>query len=52
MIASIKPQEAEEILKKIVSLYLDSSLKLMKGIKEAVEGNDAEALHRDAHTLK
>jgi two-component system sensor histidine kinase/response regulator len=52
MIASIQPKGSDEILKKVIALYLDSSLKLMKGIREAAEGNDADALHRAAHTLK
>ncbi len=52
MIASLQPKGSNEILKKIITLYLDSSSKLMQGIRGAAEGNDAEALHLAAHTLK
>jgi CheY-like chemotaxis protein len=52
MIASLQPNAAEEILKKVIGLYLDSSRTLMKGIREAAEGMDADALHHAAHTLK
>ncbi|MHB9096853.1 MAG: response regulator, partial [Syntrophales bacterium] len=48
MIASLKPDGSEEILKKLIALYLDSSCTLMKGIRGAAEGNDAEALHHAA----
>ena len=51
-IAALQPPGGEDILKKVVSLYLDSSLTLMKGIRDAVEGNNADALYRAAHTLK
>jgi two-component system sensor histidine kinase/response regulator len=52
VIASLQPKGSDEILKKVIALYLDSSFKLMKGIREAAEGNDADALHHAAHTLK
>ncbi len=52
MIASLQPKGSDEILKKVIALYLDSSFKLMKGIREAAERNDADALHHAAHTLK
>jgi CheY-like chemotaxis protein/HPt (histidine-containing phosphotransfer) domain-containing protein len=52
MIASIQPKGSDEILKKVIALYLDSSCKLMQGIRVAAEGNDADALHHAAHTLK
>jgi CheY-like chemotaxis protein/HPt (histidine-containing phosphotransfer) domain-containing protein len=51
-VASLQPNDSDEILKKVISLYLDSSCTLMKGIREALEGNDADALHHAAHTLK
>jgi CheY-like chemotaxis protein/HPt (histidine-containing phosphotransfer) domain-containing protein len=51
-IASLQPKGSDEILKKVIGLYLDSSCTLMKGIREAAEGSDADALHRTAHTLK
>lgn len=51
-IAALQPPGGEDILKKVISLYLDSSLTLMKGIREAAEGNNADALYRAAHTLK
>ncbi len=51
-IAALQLPGGEDILRKVVSLYLDSSLTLMKGIRDAVEGNNADALSRAAHTLK
>jgi len=51
-IAALQPAGGEDILKKVISLYLDSSLTLMKGIREAAAGTDADALYRAAHTLK
>jgi len=52
MIASLQPSGSENILRKIIVLYLDSSPALMKSVCEAVEGTDFDALHRAAHTLK
>jgi two-component system, sensor histidine kinase and response regulator len=52
VIASLRPPGSENILGKVISLYLDSSQALMKSIREAVEGRDFDALHRAAHTLK
>jgi CheY-like chemotaxis protein/HPt (histidine-containing phosphotransfer) domain-containing protein len=52
MIAALQPQGSDDILKKVITLYLDSSLNLMKCIREAAQGNDADALYRAAHTLK
>ncbi len=51
-ITALQPPGGEDILKKVVSLYLDSSLTLMQGIREAAGGNNADALYRAAHTLK
>ena len=52
IIASLQPPGSENILRKIISLYLDSSPALTKSVREAVEGADFDALHRAAHTLK
>ena len=52
MIASLQPAGGADVLKRIISLYLDSSLGQMKSIGAAVAGHDADALHRAAHTLK
>jgi len=52
VIASLQPPGSENILRKVISLYLDSSSVLMKSVREAVEGSDFDALHRAAHTLK
>lgn len=52
IIASLQPSGSENILRKIIVLYLDSSSVLMKSVCEAVEGTDFDALHRAAHTLK
>jgi two-component system, sensor histidine kinase and response regulator len=51
-IAALQPPGGEDILKKVIALYLDSSLTLMKGIREAAEGKNADVLYRAAHTLK
>ena len=47
-----QPPGSENLLKKVILLYFDSSSALMKSIHEAVEGNDADTLYRTAHTLK
>ena len=52
MIASLRQPGAENILRKLISLYLDGSPALLKSIREAVEGSDADLLRRAAHTLK
>ena len=52
MIATFQQPGADDVLKRIVSIYLDSSLELMKTICGAARGDDADALHRAAHTLK
>jgi CheY-like chemotaxis protein/HPt (histidine-containing phosphotransfer) domain-containing protein len=51
-IAALQPPGGGDVLKKVIALYLDSSLKLMQGIREAAKGNNADALYRAAHTLK
>jgi CheY-like chemotaxis protein/HPt (histidine-containing phosphotransfer) domain-containing protein len=52
LIASLQPPGSDNILRKVISLYLDSSFALMKSVREALEGTDFDALHRAAHTLK
>jgi two-component system, sensor histidine kinase and response regulator len=52
MIASLAPLGSEGLLKSVIGLYLDSSLTLMAGIREAIKAKDTAALHRAAHTLK
>jgi len=52
MIASLQPPGSGNLLRKVILLYLDSSSALMKSVREAVGGNDADTLHRAAHTLK
>ncbi len=51
-IVALQPPGGEDILKNVVSLYLDSSLPLMQGLGEALAGKNAEAFTRAAHTLK
>lgn len=51
-IAALQPRGGDDILKKVIALYLDSSLKLMTEIREAAAGTNADALYRAAHTLK
>jgi len=51
-IVALQPPGRDDVLKKVISLYLDSSLTLMQGIREAVKGNNADALYRAAYTLK
>lgn len=43
---------SDDLLTKIVGLYLDSSTRLLAGLQEAIEEKDAEKLHVTAHTLK
>ena len=52
LIASLQPPGSDNILRKVILLYLDSSPALMKSVREAVEGTDFDSLHRAAHTLK
>jgi two-component system, sensor histidine kinase and response regulator len=52
IIASLQPPGSENILRKVISSYLDSSLALTRSVREAVKGTDFDALHRAAHTLK
>jgi two-component system sensor histidine kinase/response regulator len=51
-IAALQPPGGDDILKKVISLYLDSSRTLMQAIRKAAGMNDADALCRTAHTLK
>ncbi|MHB8772183.1 MAG: response regulator [Syntrophales bacterium] len=51
-IVALQPPGGEDILKKVVALYLDSSLPLMQGLGEALAGKNAEAFTRAVHTLK
>jgi two-component system sensor histidine kinase/response regulator len=51
-IASLQPSGSENILKKVISLYLDTSPTLMKSVHDAAEGTDCDALRQAAHTLK
>jgi two-component system, sensor histidine kinase and response regulator len=51
-IASLQPVGSENILKKVISLYLYTSPVLMKKVHDAVEGTDCDALRQAAHTLK
>ncbi|WP_367359353.1 response regulator [Syntrophus sp. (in: bacteria)] len=52
MLASLQPQGAKELLTKLITVYLDSSSKQMKGILDAVNSHDITALLTAAHTLK
>ena len=47
-----QPPGAGNLLKRVLLLYLETSSGLMKSVSEAVNGGDADALHRAAHTLK
>jgi len=51
-ITSLTPQGSAEILRSVITLYLDGSLKLLEGVRGAIEGKDATALNRAAHSLK
>jgi CheY-like chemotaxis protein/HPt (histidine-containing phosphotransfer) domain-containing protein len=51
-IASLQPSGSENILKKVISLYLYTTPVLMKRVHDAVEGTDSDALRQAAHTLK
>jgi two-component system, sensor histidine kinase and response regulator len=52
MISSLQPPGEYNILKKIIFVYLDNSSTLLKSVRGAVEGKDADALRQAAHTLK
>jgi two-component system, sensor histidine kinase and response regulator len=52
MVASLQPLGSENILKKVISLYLYTSPVLLKSVHDAVEGTDCDALRQAAHTLK
>ncbi len=43
---------SDDLLKKIVGLYLDSSERLLAGLREAIEEKNGEKIHVAAHTLK
>ncbi len=51
-ITSLTPQGSGAILRSVITLYLDGSMKLLDGIRGAIEGKDAAALNRTAHSLK
>ncbi|MDA8124102.1 MAG: Hpt domain-containing protein [Deltaproteobacteria bacterium] len=51
-VAALRPEAADELVGKIISLYLDSSLSLVREVRRAAEVNNADALYRAAHTLK
>jgi CheY-like chemotaxis protein len=42
----------EELLKELVTIFLDDYPKLLSQISEAIQRGDSEALHRAAHALK
>lgn len=47
-----QPPGSGNLLKRVILLYLETSSGLIKSVREAVDGGDADALHRAAHTLK
>jgi hypothetical protein len=51
-IVAMNPSQGREVLQRIISLYLDSSAKLVAEARQAAKAGDAETLHRAAHTLK
>ena len=51
-IRSTQPEGSGDILKQILSLYLDDSPKLLSQLKNAVEQGDTESVRRTAHSLK
>ncbi len=51
-ITSLTPQGSAEILRSVITLYLDGSPKLLEGVRGAIEGKDPAALNRAAHSLK
>ncbi len=52
MIRRMQRQGQPDILARVISLYFESSPKLMQGIKEAVSQRDAAQLRYAAHSLK
>ena len=51
-IRSLDPLGGDEIIRKIMRAFLDSSEGYMQGIKDAIASEDAESIRRLAHTLK
>ncbi len=51
-IRSLDPSGGDEITRKIMRAFLDSSEGYMQGIEDAIVNKDAESLRRFAHTLK
>lgn len=51
-IRSLDPSGGDEITRKIMRAFLDSSEGYMQGIEDAIVNEDAESLRRFAHTLK
>ncbi len=51
-IRQIQKEGAEDVLAKVIHLYLDSSSKYLEQMREAVCASDAAAMSRAAHTLK
>lgn len=51
-IRSLDPSGGDEITRKIMRAYLDSSEGYMQGIEEAIMNEDADGIRRFAHTLK
>ena len=51
-IRSLDPSGGDEITRKVMHAFLDSSEGYMQGIEDAIMNEDAESLRRFAHTLK
>jgi CheY-like chemotaxis protein len=51
-IRSLQQPNAPDLLKKMINLYLDDSVKKLRELRTAVEAREAVNVHRIAHSLK
>ena len=51
-IRNLDPSSGDELVNKILRVFLETSVDLIKQIEDAVANEDAENLHHAAHTLK
>jgi HPt (histidine-containing phosphotransfer) domain-containing protein len=52
MIWALETEGEQKILDEVISIYLENSPEYLKAIRDGINGNDAEKVHRAAHSLK